>query len=251
MRIALCSLLACGLLPAQELKVWSEFQRIDPFGEVVAVDRVEHPREILSPAVARNAFVSFHVAVTVPENTPSFLYLQQNPEWLKITVYKEEFHQTPGGWIPDALTQVSAPCTIILPEPNPIPGQTTVVYWMDVWVPEQTPLGRMRLQAVLKSGELWIVYPMEMRVVDAVTPKIGRVAGELPPITARADAATKPVQTPGLPHVCVRQMIRRNAIQDRALASALKLQLPAPPPELGAEGYLKVRDSLFKSRPRP
>src|SRR2546428_82444 len=91
-RIALCSLLACGLLPAQELKVWSEFQRIDPFGEVVAVDRVEHPREILSPAVARNAFVSFHVAVTVPENTPSFLYLQQNPEWLKITMYKEEFH---------------------------------------------------------------------------------------------------------------------------------------------------------------
>ena len=250
MRIALCSLLACGLLPAQSLKIWSEFQRIDPFGEPVAVDRVEYPREILSPAVARSAFASFHLAVTVAENTPSFLYIQQNPEWLKIALYKEEFQQTTQGWIPDALTPVHVPATVILPEPDPIAKQTTVVYWLDLWVPEHTPVERMRVQAVLKSGDLWLVYPMELRIAEAVVPKIGRVAADLPPIAARADASTKPGLGAGLPHLCVRSMIHRNAMQDRALAVALKLQLPAPPPDAGAEGWLKVRDFLLRKRSR-
>src|SRR5690348_4403898 len=44
-------LLLAGPVPAQSLRVLSEFQRADPFGKVVPVDRTEHPREIISPGV--------------------------------------------------------------------------------------------------------------------------------------------------------------------------------------------------------
>ncbi len=250
MRIALFSLLAAGLLPAQSLKIYSEFQRVDPFGNVVAVDRVERPREILSPAVARNAWASFHLAVTVPENTPSFLYIQQNPEWFQVTVYKEQFEKTSRGWIPDRLEKVTPPCMVMVPETPPIPKQTTVPFWLDIRVPENTEVGRMRLQAVLKSGDLWLVYPMEVRVTQAVVPKLGPVAGALPPVTARADASVAPGRPGGRPLLSIRQLIRRNATQDRALAKALKVEPPPAPKELGAEGYLKVRDFLLRYRGR-
>src|ERR1039458_368408 len=53
-------------LAAQSLQIYSEFQRIDPYGRIVPVDRSEYPREILSPELARNAPASFHVAGTLP-----------------------------------------------------------------------------------------------------------------------------------------------------------------------------------------
>jgi MFS family permease len=244
-RITLGALCFVALLPGQEMKVWSEFQRIDPFGHVVAVDRVEHPREILSPAVARNAWTSFHLAITIPQRSPSYLYLQQNPEWFKVTVYKEQFVQTSQGWIPDHLTEVKIPCLVMLPdEVTPIAKQNTVTYWMDVWVPANTPVERMRMQAVLKSGDRWIVYPMEVRVTKAVAPRLGLVPQLLAPLTARADAfvraGSERVETDS-----IRYRIRRNAAQDQALAGMLKLTLPAPARESGAEGYLKVRDFLL------
>jgi len=43
---------SAALALGQDLRVRSEFQRPGPDGEVVAVDKVERPREILSPAVA-------------------------------------------------------------------------------------------------------------------------------------------------------------------------------------------------------
>jgi hypothetical protein len=241
-------LLAVSALPAQELKIWSEFQRIDPFGKVVAVDRVDNPREILSPAAARNAWTSFHVALTIAENTPSFLYIQQNPELFRVTVYKEHFTKTADGWIPDRLTEVKAPCTVLLPDSSdPIPQQNTVAYWLDIWVPGNTPVGRMRMQAVLKSGERWLVYPMEVRVTSAIVPKIGAVSGRVAPVTARADAFVRSGGAERADVASIRHMIRRNAAQDEALAHAVEVLPPKPPKELGAEGYLKVRDFLLRS----
>src|SRR5579871_1078611 len=105
-RLVACALAAAAMLPAQEIKVWSEFQRIDPFGNVIAADRVDNPREILSPAVARNAWASFQLALSIAGNTPSFLYIQQNPEWFQVTLYKEQFIRTAQGWIPERLTEV-------------------------------------------------------------------------------------------------------------------------------------------------
>jgi hypothetical protein len=39
---------------AQEINVYSEFLRFNPYGEVVRQDREIRPREVLSPAVPRN-----------------------------------------------------------------------------------------------------------------------------------------------------------------------------------------------------
>src|SRR5579864_270092 len=59
----------------QSVQVYSELERVDPFGAIVAVDRGAAPREILSPAVPRNGFLSLHVAVTVPPGEDYFLYV--------------------------------------------------------------------------------------------------------------------------------------------------------------------------------
>src|SRR5262249_19535728 len=78
--LLLLAALACaGLSRAQSLAVYSELQRPDPFGQIVAADRGASPREILSPAAPRNGFVSFHIAVTAPTNTNYFLYIVTSP----------------------------------------------------------------------------------------------------------------------------------------------------------------------------
>ena len=57
--------MSAGLF-AQDISVYSEFERFDPFGQPVAQDRDMQRRELLSPAVPRNGHVSFHVVVTAP-----------------------------------------------------------------------------------------------------------------------------------------------------------------------------------------
>ena len=49
---------------AQDIRIYSEFERFDPFGNPVAADRDMAPREILSPAMARNGHLSLHVVIT-------------------------------------------------------------------------------------------------------------------------------------------------------------------------------------------
>ena len=161
MRTAVILALAAAAPLAAQITLYSEFQRVDPFGKVVAVDRAGRPREILSPAIPRNAWTSFHIAVEVRDSHPVFLFTQQNPEQLKVTLYKERFVKTAAGWIPDALEKVAKnPATARLPEPdNPIPGQNTVVYWMDIWTPPNVPAGRMRLEVLVKSGDRWTICP--------------------------------------------------------------------------------------------
>src|SRR5438093_1305183 len=140
--------LAGWLLPAQSLEIYSEFQRVDPFGRIVAADRAETPREILSPAVARNGFASFHVAVSVPPPANYFLYVVTNPvSACRIALYKEHFVKIKGGWVPDALTEVRRlPDFGAVPDPDEqIPGQNTRVYLLDVWIPPDAGAGRFRL----------------------------------------------------------------------------------------------------------
>jgi hypothetical protein len=89
---------------AQSLRVYSEFQRIDPFGAVVAVDRAERPREILSPALARNAHATFQAVISVPSGSQYSLYVAQNPEdAVRVTAYLPTFVKRGETWIPDGL----------------------------------------------------------------------------------------------------------------------------------------------------
>ena len=270
MRIGVLILITAALR-AQSLEIYSEFQRVDPFGSIVAVDRAEHPREILSPAVPRNGYASFHVVVSVPPNTNYLLYVVTNPlDACRVALYKEHFVKAGHGWIPDTLAELQRlPDFGAMPDPDQdIRGQNTRVYLLDVWIPPEASPGRFRLEAQLKVG-YWIVRPMEVRVIPALVPNGsgGRAPGRaaaLPRIEEGADAAAAAVlngyisgafnPTPAEP-VTVRGIIRRNAIQDMALAGSpqalekLRKGLPSRK-TLGAEWYLRIRDLVYAEAQR-
>jgi hypothetical protein len=244
MRLLLWMLAAAASLAAQSLRIYSEFQRIDPFGKVVAADRNARPREILSPMVARNAHASLQVAVNLPAGVPGWLYIQQNPEQLKPTVYKEMF----AHGIPDVLEPVGLPVMILLPESDSPKGQTTEVFWLDLWVPPETPVGRMRCDALLNVGAEWIVAPMEVRIVHAVVRKVHAPSGRYPPVSARADAFACKSGQERAAALSIRRFIRRDAAQDQALAGHSLCDHAERPRELGPEWYLRARDALLKAR---
>lgn len=276
-------LLVAGPVLPQSLRVVSEFQRVDPFGKVVLADQTPQPREILSPGVARNAFASFHIVATAGDREPFFIYIQTNPpDVFRITLYKELYVETKAGWIPDALEPQKLPTFDTLPYlPSPIPGQNTVTYWLDLWVPADAAVQRVRLEVLMKVGRGWIVYPMEVRVLPPVAPNLEKHLGALPDASDRSDAA---VYEPFRHYTCnahepggkdplnVRALIHRNAEQDLALARSLAARAPglradllhlaggqdrdqwcrkpmAPP--LQTEWFLHVRDAIYrKARPR-
>ena len=98
------------LLWAQPIQVFSEFQRIDPFGRVAAVDRGGTSREILSPMLPRNAFSCFRIALTTPRDQWFTLYLAQNPEdAVTIRLYKELLTRAGDSWVPDRLVPLTLP----------------------------------------------------------------------------------------------------------------------------------------------
>ena len=259
----------------QQVRVFSEFTRIGPKGEVVAADRGGPIREILSPAVARNAYASFHVALDLPAGCGEFsLHVGQNPERaVEATLYRE-IHDARG--IPDRLER----------SPNPYEGKCgdaarTEVFWMDLWVDKEAPVRRIKVEPQFWVNDTWISYPMEIRVAAASVPSHQRPPGKLPSVQAPAYAlATGPMAAvvcdiaeeaakPADP--TVRSMIRRNVWQDMVLARELAAHRPrvmdevaAPtgaadasayctavtissPGNLHGEWFLKVRDVLYRS----
>jgi hypothetical protein len=264
--------------------VYSEFQRIDPFGNVVPVDRARRAgvesREILSPGLARNAHASYHLAVTVPAGTPFTLYVGQNPEsFLDVAVYKESYTRRGAQWIPDGLTPVTLPYTSRLPDlSRPILGQTTVMFFLDLHVPANATIRRTKLEPQLYLEDRWITCPMEVRILPAVIPahETGSVA--LAAVEEPSDAtARRALRT----YLCgssaadlatrgtIRWFTSRNALEDIALARSLEsrpglkllpeiLRLagagdpakwcasPMFPQDLGPEWYLRLRDALYR-----
>ncbi len=266
MLAALCA--AAGR--AQTVEIYSLLHRVDPFGRTVTADRAIAPREVLSPAVPRNGFVSFHIAITLPLGEDYLLYVVPNPlNSCRVALYKEHFVKTGEGWIPDTLTELHRlPDFGVVPDPDDrIEGQTTRLYLLDLWVPPDAAVARFRVEVQVKVGT-WTVRPMEVRVMPPRVP-------ELPPA---ADAPTAPVEAPADETVLgalfeyfagmrpapprqlrtVRDVIRRNAAQDMALAPSLgpeELMRRAlalfdanarfVPRLLGAEWYLRIRDALY------
>jgi hypothetical protein len=262
--------LASGLA-AQSIDIRSEFQRVDPYGEIVSADRAVTPREILSPAVARNAWASFHIVVTAPRNTSYLLYVVTNPiDACRVALFKEHFVRSAvpsgPGWVPDALTELQRlPDFGAIPDPDDlVPDQTTRLYLLDLWIPPDVSPGRFRLEVQLKAGD-WVVRPMEVRVLPARVPDLsvspdGSNAVKLPPLESGADAAAMGPLFGAVPHrypkpVTVRGIIQRNAVQDMLLARSLNIAPEdlrrfwvqgAFPRVLGAEWYLRLRDSLLR-----
>lgn len=231
------------------------------------------PREILSPLVARNGFASFHVAVSVPPNENYFLYIVPNPVTAcRVSLYKEHFVKTAAGWIPDRLTEIHRlPDFGVIPDPDDgVEGQTTRVYLLDLWLPPNADVARFRLEVQLKMGD-WTVRPMEVRVTSLRVPDLAAGSyGPLPAIGAPVDTAAMapfadylagvPLRMPGTP-ATVRDMIRRQAAQDVALAQVeqpagwarraldlfgLNARFARRP--FGAEWWLRLRDRVFAAR---
>jgi hypothetical protein len=267
-----------GVLAAQSVDIYSEFSRVDPFGEIVAADRGGQRREILSPAVARNAWASFHLVISAPPKTSYLLYVATNPlSACRVALYKEHFEKTPAGWVPDRLTELKRlPDFGVVPDPDDgVDGQTTRAYLLDLWIPPDADVSRFRLEVQLKVG-YWVVRPMEVRVIAPRVPDL-IVATEpvaLPPVTSGSDAAALgalfDVKGRDYPApTTVRAIILRNAVQDMALASRLDPAIGGPdalrqrwhilktngdestiPLPSGAERYLRLRDWIYRETQR-
>ena len=274
LRFSVAAILTCPIAHAQSaLRVYSEFSRSDPFGQVAAPDRGSRgPREILSPLLARNAWASFHVAVTAAPGTPYELHVGQNPEnAVRVTGFQELFEKQDGQWLPDRLQQVSLPFEGLIPQDGDIPGQTTQVFLMDVWVDANAAVRRIKVEPQLWVESRWIIYPMEVRIGEVRIPRLFPTLAALPPATAPADAAARAAlcgqaaRGAGNGNIdTVRRTIRRNALQDAALLKSagdpVRKQVAAltnacaddaPRGESGAEWYLRVRDALFRTGVQP
>jgi len=261
----------------QSLQVYSEFQRIGPQGKVIRVDRAATSREILSPAVARNAYASFHVAVSMPPGKTFTLYIGQNPDQAaKVDLYREVYVKNGNEWIPDGLEPAPLPYTGIVAS-----DATTAAFWLDLWVSAQAVVQRIKVEPQLYFDERWITYPMEVRIKEARVPVLFRDPAGAARIPARADAN---VRDSLFRYLCgdqapkaqsgprtVRSLIARNAAQDMALAQKLETRLgrervvaeiltrleaadasawcaaPVLPAKPGPEWYLKIRDFLFRA----
>jgi len=271
-------------LDAQEIAIYSEFERFDPFGNPVAADRDMVPREVLSPAMARNGHLSVHVVVTAPAGTNYFLYASTNPpDILQMRIYREFFTRCGDGYCPDWLAEQPSPTFGAIPELTHNPGnpamdkQTTRCYLLDIRAPADTVPRRVRVEALLKVGT-WLVAPMEVRIVSPTVPAgAGRVFREdLAPLDAPSSATAEiqlfryldglPPEWPGQ-LLRVRDIIQRNAAEDMLLARSLNRTAGEGFPEmnllswwpfvyphfgadqLGSEWYLKVRDFLYRFDP--
>ena len=258
-------------IAAQDIRVYSEFTRIDPFGQVVRADHGAAPREILSPAVPRNGYSTFRVVVLGQPGTAYTLYAGQNPEnAVGLEVYREVYTQSNGEWIPDRLELVSLPHNGVLGTAA-LPGQAAQSFLRDLRVEERAPVRRIKVQPQVWMNDRWIEYPIEVRVVSAAVPEGENHPPRLPDVTDPADAAVAAayqaaVCSSGTPagaatELTARSLAVRNAGQDvrKARAGAMLPEKKDTPQAqswcgpfranpLGPEWYLRTRDALYRAR---
>ena len=242
----------------------SEYQRIRPDGETVLADRIEHRREIISPAVARNAWTTFRVVVEAPPVKPYYIYIAQNPDGVvAATLYQEEYVKQGDEWVPDKAKPVALPVAATLGE-----GQKTQSYLLDVWVPESAPVGRFRLEVQVNANDRWLIYPLEVRVSQAMVPAKATTAAAPRDYVCGPPATPRP--SPDLTRAA--GFVGRNIAQDLMLARVRESaeprdqiigallraggwnstaefcgsQIPAP---RGVEWWLRARDYLLQGLP--
>lgn len=251
------------------LQIFSEFTRLDPFGKIVKQDKGNaEPRHILSPGVPRNAFSSLRIVVSPDKPGKYILDIGQNPEnAVTATLYKERFEKHGEQWIPDGLEPVKIPYEATFPD-SEIPGQTAVTFWLDMWVPRNSAVDRIKVEPQLwvEYANDWFTYPMEVRILPLVIPDLKMTAAALPEVAERSDAAALAplraklcslAEKKGEAEVSARAFVRRNALQYAALpVVVLKENLGAIPklwcsgPVVNASGpewFLRFRDAAVRA----
>lgn len=263
---------------AQKVHVYSPLTRVDPSGEVIKADRGKAPpRHILSPGIPRNAFSSLRVVVELDKPEAYTLDIGQNPEnAVKATLYREVFVETPDGWIPDSLQEVSIPYKGF-PTDFRLPGQRVVSFWLDMWADRNAEVDRVKIEPQLYVASLdeWVVYPMEVRIQQPVVKDLKLTyAARLPAVTAPADHTVRgPLRalmcgtaeaTGAKPssQLTSRDLLRRNVLQHMSLAgdkislqqaftkasglnAAAWCKSPSTP-AAGPEWYLRLRDLIYR-----
>jgi hypothetical protein len=221
---------------AQTLTVYSEFARIDAQGKVTAP---ESPREILSPAIARNGLSSFQIVVDVPAGTAYELWIAQNPSnAVRVTLYRE------SG---DQLTKVGMPAK----------GDSTQVFWMDLSAGLDAPVQRVKVEPQLNVNKDWVIYPMEVRIMKATVPDGDWPPGTAPPVEVMRGflCGTRTWNSSSSHEPSVPALRFRNALEDVALAQDLPRTERAglqqrfgsctAPASSDPEWYYRIRDYLL------
>lgn len=267
--------MGASLAKAQDVSVYSEFMRIDPFGKPLRTDRgASAPREILSPAIARNAYTSFHIVVEGRNGDPYTLQVAQNPDnAVRVSAYRERYVHVGNEWVPDELELVTLPYEGKIGAAG-VPNQTAQSFWLDLFADRDAAVRRIKVEPQVYIGDGWLRYPMEVRVSEAA---LGAAGPRRTPAVADVSAASAVTaievwrtgvcglnekKSPDSP-LSIRSFIARNALQDIRLAGG------APPPSLmrlagapdrvgfcqsaksgrvSAEDYLLVRDALVGAR---
>lgn len=286
LRILFLAAVIAGGLRAQSVRVYTEFQRVDPFCAIVAADKAERSREVLSPALARNGYATFQAVISVPEGRQHSLFLGQNPEGaVQVAAYRPVWVKREEAYIPDGLEPLTITDSgeVLDDSAELVEGQTCRVVWLDIRVPPDSPVRRTRFEVQLSVGGQWVIYPMELRISPAVAPPEAKGPFEpLPPPEAPASETAARVLHA---HLCgaqggeseegpltIRRLIRRNARQDMALARSLEhnagkttvaaellekagvadrakwCESPPGHGNVGGEWYLRVRDFLLHSK---
>ncbi|MDX2032191.1 MAG: hypothetical protein SF339_16070 [Blastocatellia bacterium] len=184
--LALLPLLAMAALPFSahgqtvQLEASSEYSRPDPFGNIVEADRSKGENRDAkdSPGLlraARNGYASFHLTAKLPAGGPYSLSVSfQKPAGLQIDLLKAWYHlhQKSRTYYPDALIPVLNPFQASLPDAeNRIPGQTSQAFWVDVFIPRDTPPGRYDGEATLQSGSRRASMKIQLEVLQAAIPE--------------------------------------------------------------------------------
>jgi len=154
-----------------ELRLWPEYLRAGPDGDVVAADRVtaadSAPKTV---RVARAGYASLQVAVGL-RSPGEYTFRVHSP--LQADVFREWYHRLEKDqvWYPDALVPVKLPHTARLPDPdNRIENQRVQAYWVDIWVPAGTQPGEYPLTFALESAEGNAEAAVKVRVLPSVIP---------------------------------------------------------------------------------
>lgn len=155
-------LLAAAFLPdalqAQPLRMVSEFRRVGANNQIIRADAVGDPREIISPAVLRGMHVSYRIVVATPPGMHYWMYVGANPEdVIDYAIYRE---RATGG-VPNALDKMDVPVSGTVNAPR-----VADTYWVDLHIPPTTPARRIRFEAQLNFDNRWVIYPLEVRVME-------------------------------------------------------------------------------------
>jgi hypothetical protein len=166
-------------LPADEVTWWPEYLRPDPLARIVPPDRSGQP---ISPKLAfltgaRGGYVSAQLVVLADQPQPyrvDFQLIDKSGK-LQLDVYREWFHYTPSdkNFYPDALVPIQPPYESRLPEEdNRIKGQLSQAFWVDIWIPADTPPGEYSVRGSLRTPRRGTrSATFKLRVLDLVIPR--------------------------------------------------------------------------------